>query len=169
MGHLSEDKLKSLQKFIGQEIDISKFIHTTPSRTVADEILVNGFEFENHLMHTTDQVSGFDLVELNYFILIRRNYGNLIIVIEIADKLIIEFTKRLQSYNFHFSEVLSKYPPRYNEDENPVYTLPEQFVKGYFDHETLEKKVNPVFDPYFRSSLFEENMKRLISQRPSTI
>ena len=169
MSHLSEEKLRSLQEFIGQEIDISKFIHTMPSRTVADEILANGFEFENHLMHTTDQVSGFDLVELNYFILIRRNYGNFLIVIEIADKLIIEFTKRLQSFNFHYSEALSKYPPRYNEDENPVYTLPEQFVKGYFDQETLERKVNPVFDPYFRSPLFDENMKRLTSQRPSRI
>ncbi len=168
MSHLSEEKLKFLKAFIGQEMDISKFIHTTPSRTVAEKILANGFEFENHLMHTTDQVSGFDLVELNYFILIRRNYGHFIVVIEIADKLIIEFTKQLQSFNFHFSEAFSKYPPRFNEDENPVYTLPEQFIKGYFDQQTLEKKYNPVFDPHFRSPLFEENLNRLTSQGPST-
>lgn len=168
MSQLSEEKLKSIQEFIGQDLAISKFIHTTPSRTVAEKILTSGFEFENHLMHTTDQVSGFDLVELNYFILIRRNYGNFIVVIEIADNLIVEFTKRLQSFNFHFSEALSKHPPRYNEDENPVYTLPEQFIKGYFDQQTLEKRLNPLFDPYFRSPLFEENMKRLISHNPST-
>ena len=168
MSHLSEEKLRSLQEFIGQEIDISKFIHTTPSREFAEKIIKDGFEFENHLMHTTDQVSGFDLVELNYFIMIRRNYGHFIVVIEISDNLIIEYTKRLQSFNFHFSEVLSKYPPRYNEEENPVYTLPEQFVKGYIDQETMEKKYNPVFDPYFRSPLFEKNMKWLLSQNPSS-
>jgi len=168
MSHLSEEKLKSLQEFIGQEMDISKFIHTTPSRKFAEEIITNGFKFENHLMHTTDQVSGFDLVELNYFILIRRNYGHFILVIEISDELIIEFTKQLQSFNFHFSEALSKYPPDFNEDENPVYTLPEQFVKGYFDQQTLEKRYNPVFDPHFLSPLFEENMKRLTSQSPSS-
>ncbi len=168
MSHLSEEKLRSLQEFIGQEINISKFIHTTPSLEFAEEILNNGFEFENHLMHTTDQISGFDLVELNYFIMIRKNYGQFIIVIEISDRLIVEYTKKLQSYNFHFSEVLSKYPPYFNDDENPVYTLPEQFVKGYFNLETMVKKYNPLFDPYFQSSLFEGNMKRLLSQNPSS-
>jgi hypothetical protein len=163
MSHLSEEKLKSIQEFIGLEMEISKFLHSTPSREFAEKILINGFEFENHLMHTTDQVSGFDLVELNYFLMIRRNYGQFTLVIEISDILIIDYTKRLRSFNSHFSEALSKYPPRYNEDENPVYTLPEQFIKGYFDQQTSEKIFNPKFDPYYQSPLFEENMVRLTS------
>ena len=163
MNHLSEEKLKSLQEFIGLEKEISKFLHSTPSREFAEEIMMNGFEFENHLMHTTDQISGFDLVELNYFLMIRRNYGHFTLVIEISDTLIIEFTKRLRSFNCHFSEALSKNPPRYNDDENPVYTLPEQFIKGYFDQQTFEKIYNPKFDPHYRSPLFEENIVRLTS------
>ena len=162
MGHLSEEKLKIFQEFIGLEMDISKFIHTTPSRQIAEGIIENGLEFENHLMHTTDQVSGFDLVELNYFLMIRRNYGNFTLVIEIADELITDFAKRLRAYNCHFSEALSKYPPTYNEDDNPVYILPEQFIKGYFDQKTSERVYNPVFDPYYRSAKFEENISRLI-------
>ena len=163
MGHLSEEKLKSLQDFLGHELEISKFLHSTPTREFAEEIMTNGFVFENHLMHTTDQISGYDLVELNYFLMIRKNYGHFTVVIEISDKLIVEFTKRLRSYNYHFSEALTKNPPWFNEDENPVYTLPEQFVRGYFDQLTMEKIYNPKFNPYYRSPLFEENMKRLIS------
>ncbi|UCG27709.1 MAG: hypothetical protein JSV24_12185 [Bacteroidales bacterium] len=161
MGHLSEEKLKIFQAFIGLEMDISKFIHTTPTRQYAEEIIENGFEFENHLMHTTDQVSGFDLVELNYFLMIRRNYGHFTLVIEIADILIIDYTRRLRACNCHFSEALSKNPPRYNDDDNPVYTLPEQFIKGFFDQETSERVYNPLFDPYYRSAIFEENISRL--------
>jgi len=118
-------------------------------------------------MHTTDQISGFDLVELNYFLMIRRDYGSFTIVIEISDKLILDLTKRLRSFNYHFSEALTKLPPWQNDDDNPVYTLPEQFIKGYFDQRTLEKIHNPIFDPHYISPLFEENMARLTSSEPS--
>jgi len=168
MSHLSEEKLKSLQEFIGYEIEISKFLHSTPSREFADRIMMNGFEFENHLMHTTDQISGFDLVELNYFLMIRRNYGQFTIVIEISDKLIIDFTKRLRSFNCHFSEALTKFPPRINDEDNPVYTLPEQFIKGYFNQNTLEKIHNPIFNSHYMSPLFEENIVRLTSSHQSS-
>ena len=166
MSHLSEEKLKSLREFIGYEMEISKFLHTTPSREFADGIMMNGFEFENHLMHTTDQISGFDLVELNYFLMIRRNYGQFTIVI--SDKLILDFTKRLRSFNCHFSEALTKFPPRINDEDNPVYTLPEQFIKGYFNQYTLEKIHNPIFDSHYMSPIFEENIVRLTSSNQSS-
>ena len=76
-----DKKLSYLQEFLGLEMNMSKFIHQTPTQKLAEQILNEGFEFENHLMHTTDQVSGFDLVELNYFLMIRRNYGQFTIVI----------------------------------------------------------------------------------------
>jgi hypothetical protein len=99
--------------------------------------------------------------------MIRKNYGHFTVVIEISDSIIVEYTKRLRSYNCHFSEALSKTLPHYNDDDNPVYTLPEQFVRGYFDQKTMEKITNPKFDPYYRSPLFEENIKRLISPNPT--
>ena len=159
----SESRLKKFQEFIGLEMEISKFIHQTPTRELADLIISDGFEFENHLMHTTDQISGFDLVELNYFLMIRRNYGHYTVVIEIADEIINEYTRRLKNTRFHFSEVLSKEPPRISDDDSPVYKLPEQFIKGYFDQSTLESVYNQKFDPYYRSPLFEINLNKLLS------
>lgn len=159
----SESRLKKFQEFIGLEMEISKFIHQTPTRELADLIISDGFEFENHLMHTTDQISGFDLVELNYFLMIRRNYGHYTIVIKIADELINDYTTRLKKSRFHFSEVLSKEPPRISDDDSPVYKLPEQFIKGYFDQSSLEGVYNPKFDPYYRSPLFEINLNNLLS------
>ena len=159
----SESQLKKFQEFIGPEVEISKFIHQTPTRELADLIIRDGFEFESHLMHTTDQISGFDLVELNYFLMIRRNYGHYTLVIEIADEIINEYTRRLKNTRFHFSEVLSKGPPRIGDDDSPVYKLPEQFIKGYFNQSTLESVYNPKFDPYYKSPQFEVNLNTLLS------
>lgn len=159
----SESRLKKFQEFIGPEVEISKFIHQTPTRELADLIIRDGFEFENHLKHTTDQISGFDLVELNYFLMIRRNYGHYTVVIEIADEIINEYTRRLKNTRFHFSEVLSKGPPRISDDDSPVYKLPEQFIKGYFNQSTLESVYNPKFDPYYKSPQFEINLNKLLS------
>ncbi len=159
----SKLKLKKFQEFIGLEMEISKFIHQTPTKELADLIISNGFEFENNLIYATDQIAGYDLVELNYFLMIRRNYGHYTIVIKIADKIINEYTNRLKNTRFYASEVLSKCPPWINDDDSPVYKLPEQFTKGYFDQDSLEGIYNPKFDPYYKSPQFEINFNRLLS------
>ncbi|MCD6566791.1 MAG: hypothetical protein J7K53_12705 [Bacteroidales bacterium] len=156
-----DKNLSYLQEFIGLEIHMSKFIHQTPTQKLAEQILKEGFEFENHLMHTTDQISGFDLVELNYFLMIRRNYGQFTIVIVIADELINYLIQITKSTNIHYSEILSKTLPIRKSDDTPLYTLPEQFIKGYFNQITLERIHNPKFDPYYRPPTIIENFEIL--------
>lgn len=156
-----DKKLSNLQDFIGSEIDMSKFIHQTPTQEVAERILSEGLGFENHLMHTTDQVSGFDLVELNYFLMIRRNYGQFTIVIIIADELINYLIEIIKDTNIHYSEILSKTLPMYDSEDTPIYILPEQFVKGFFNQKTLEKTLNPKFDPHYRPPTIKENFEIL--------
>lgn len=157
-----DKNLTSFQEFVGLDINMSKFIHQTPTKELAERIINEGLGFENHLMHTTDQISGFDLVELNYFLMIRRNYGQFTIVIVIADELIEELIQIIKDSNIHFSEILSKTPPRYNTDDTPVYLLPEQFIKGYFNQKTLEKTFNPKFNPHYRPPLITENFELLL-------
>lgn len=157
-----DKNLISFQEFVGLDINMSKFIHQTPTKELAERIINEGLEFENHLMHTTDQISGFDLVELNYFLMIRRNYGQFTIVIVIADELIEELIQIIKDSNIHFSEILSKTPPRYNTDDTPVYLLPEQFIKGYFNQKTLEKTFNLKFNPHYRPPLITENFELLL-------
>jgi hypothetical protein len=159
----AESKLKKFQEFIDPQVEISKFMHQTPTRELADLIIRDGFEFENHLMHTTDQISGFDLVELNYFLMIRRNYGQYTVIIEIADEIINEYTIKLKNTRFHFSEVLSIGPPWINDDDNPVYRLAKQFIKGYFNQNTLESFYNSNFNPFYKSPQFEVNLKTLLA------
>lgn len=157
----SEKKLSYLQEFIGLEINMSKFIHQTPTQELAERIINEGFEFENHLMHTTDQISAFDLVELNYFLMIRRNYGQFTIVIIIADELINFLIQIIKDTNIHYSEILSKTLPICKSEDTPIYILPEQFIKGYFNQITLERVYNPKFDPHFRPPTIIENFEIL--------
>ena len=152
-----DKKLSILQEFMGLDIHMSKFIHQTPTQELAEQILKEGFEFENHLMHTTDQISGFDLVELNYFLMIRRNYGQFTIVIVIADELINYLIQITKTTNIHYSEILSKTLPMRKSDDTPLYTLPEQFIKGYFNQITLERTHNPKFDPHYRPPTIIKN------------
>ena len=156
-----DKKLSYLQEFLGLEINMSKFIHQTPTQKLAEQIINEGFEFENHLMHTTDQVSGFDLVELNYFLMIRRDYGQFTIVIVIADELINYLIQIIKNTNIHYSEILSKTLPMCNSEDTPIYILPEQFIKGYFNQITLERILNPKFDPYYRPPTIIENFEFL--------
>ena len=156
-----DKKLSYLQEFLGLEINMSKFIHQTPTQKLAEQIINEGFEFENHLMHTTDQVSGFDLVELNYFLMIRRDYGQFTIVIVIADELINYLIQIIKNTNIHYSEILSKTLPMCKSEGTPFYTLPEQFIKGYFNQITLERILNPKFDPHYRPSTIIENFEIL--------
>ena len=156
-----DKKLLYLQEFIGLEIHMNKFIHQTPAQKLAEQILKEGFKFENHLMHTTDQISGFDLVELNYFLMIRRNYGQFTIVIVIADELINYLIQIIKNTNIHYSEILSKTLPMCNSEDTPFYTLPEQFIKGYFNQNTLERILNPKFDPHYRPPTIIENFEIL--------
>ena len=156
-----DKKLSYLQEFLGLEMNMSKFIHQTPTQELAKQIINEGFEFENHLMHTTDQVSGFDLVELNYFLMIRRNYGQFTIVIIIADELINYLIQIIRDRNIHYSEILSKTLPMYKSEDTPFYTLPEQFIKGYFNQITLERILNPKFNPHYRPHTIIKNFEIL--------
>ena len=149
------------QDFIGRDAHIFTYLHNTPTWEIAQTIMNRGFKFESHLDHTSDIVSGHDLVELKYFRLTRMRYGIYTIVIQISKSLIDYYSERLKNTHFHFSEVLSKHEAVMSQDHEPIYTLHEQFVRGCFNQQTMEKHFNPKFDPYKQLPVFEENLLRL--------
>ncbi len=142
--------------------NVSTFLHCTPSEKTARQIMEEGLVFENYLTHTSDSVSGTDLVELNYFRLIRRSYGDYTIIIQIDNKLIQDLNRKIRNTPFHFSEVLSKRLPDHLNAESLSYQLPEPFILGYFDHIHNRGKKNPRFDPCYHPSFFEKNLQILL-------
>ncbi len=156
------DTILLFRDFISGDDKLYTFLHNTETEEMARRIMEEGLHFENHLLNTSDHVSGSDLVELNYFRMIRKFYGNYTVVIQINAPLVEDFSRRLKETRYHFSEALSKTRPSYTKDENPVYVLPEQFVRGYFDHIRKTGIDNPRFDPWYFPLYFEDNLQRLL-------
>ena len=174
-GHRQERYMNNLKEQIPRDIllfrdfirgssDLYTFLHNTISEEMARHIMQGGLIFENHLLNTSDHVSGTDLVELNYFRTIRKYYGDYTVVIQMNARLVEDFSHRLRQTKYHFSEALSKTRPTYTKEDNPVYILPEQFIRGFFDHRKKKGIENPRFDPFFFPLFFEDNLQRLQRQ-----
>ncbi len=158
----SSDNILNLSHFIGKDDKLSTYLHCLNSIELAEEIMKNGFNFENHLLNTTDLVSPHDLVEVTYFMNIRKAYGNITLIIQINNMLIQSLNTKLIQTRSHFSEALTKTAPRNGPNELFVYTLPEQFIMGYFNNIDSLGVINPNFDPYYISKRFEENIQMIL-------
>ncbi|MCK4662479.1 MAG: hypothetical protein KAT68_06420 [Bacteroidales bacterium] len=164
ISHKNLDSEKNFREFIGTEPKVLTFLHNTNDEEIAKKILIEGFEFENYLDHTTDLISGNDAIELRYFKIKRGRYGNYTIVIQISRKLIDHYCLRLKNTHNHYSEVLTKIPPKKLIDRELIYTLPENFIKGYFNQETKTGIFNHKFDPFKDIPVFEENVEKLLGK-----
>ncbi len=161
----SSDNILNLSHFIGRDDKLMTYLHNLNSLELAEEIMKNGFNFENHLLSTTDLVSPDELVEVTYFMNIRKAYGNITLIIQINDELIQSINERLIHTRSHFSEALTKTAPRNGPNELFVYTLPEQFIMGYFNNIESLGVNNPNFDPYYISKRFEENIQMILKNK----
>lgn len=156
------DLIEKFQQFVGFETNVFKYLHNTPKREIAEIIMKEGFRFEKYLENSTDMITGSDIVVLRYFRYQRASYGNFTIVIHIGKNLCEHYAKRLEGTMFHFTEALSKLTEYDEEESDIIYTLPEYFIKGYFNQITGEAVPNPRFTPNYDSPMFDENVKRLI-------
>lgn len=148
--------LKQFQKFIGFSSDLYKYLHNTQCKEIARTIIREGLEFERYLENTTDLILSVDLVRLKYFNYVRGSYGNYTVVVEISKSLEEKYSQILDGTGHHFTEVLIKKIPCMGSNDELVYTLCERFVKGYFNQENGENKLNPKFNPYYDTPFFEE-------------
>ena len=153
---------REFKDFIGLTNNVLTYLHNTETEEIANKILNNGFEFEGYLDHTTDLISGDDAIELRYFQIKRGRYGDFTMVIQIAKNIIDKYCELLNDTHSHYSEVLTKKEARNSNEREPIYTLPEHFIKGYFNQKTKLGTLNPKFDPYKDIPEFEENVKKII-------
>ena len=147
--------------FIGYDADVHIHLHNTFSEETAKAILNEGFKFIKSLDYTTDYVTNTNDEEINYFIVKRKYYGKISIVIQIG----IELSKYYSSLHSEKDKILkelvfSKKSEEINEDDQYYNILNRQFIKGYYLHETHEGVYSPYFNPHQKLPDFNENINR---------
>lgn len=117
--------------FFGNEKDVATYLHTCKTEELCKEIFEEGFEFVTFYT-TTDYVTRNE-ADVVWKLNMRSPYGNFTIVIQIPVKY-----KDLES--------MTAKPVHENENGEEVYTLPREFVKGYYNRKTSEIVKNPHFN-----------------------
>jgi len=120
-------KYQSLIDFIGESKGYSIYLHTTDTVENAKSICENGLEFKD-FDKTTDSINSVDA--LVYNLNIRRDYGNFTVIIQISG-------------NISNYETISR--KGYDKNNEEIFILPPQYIKGYFDRTTYKIFANPLF------------------------
>lgn len=138
------------------------FLHNTPSISKARSILSNGFRFESQLTYSTDRINPRDPVEINYFMVERKEYGDFTVIIQIDRDLFRKYLSLADSSDMAIEDIITIDPPFMSDNDEMVYTISHYYIRGIFNNKTGEFKENPVFDPKFDSPVYTENFKRSI-------
>ncbi len=155
--------LQNLIKIIDCKNDVVTFLHNTKTKETADKIIKHGFEFQSHLDFTTDVVSAKDPITIKYFSIVRQAYGDYTIIIQISKQIIEDFSAPLVKKAHHFSEVLTVKPPIINAEEDMIYCLAPNFVKGYINVHSAEFVANPTFNSSLILPEFNQNLNRILN------
>jgi hypothetical protein len=128
------------------------FLHNTGDYETARKILKDGFMFENQLSHSTDLINPSDPVELTYFFLQRKEYGQFTIIIAFSKKSFKEYTVIAQEKNTIIEEIMSICEPILSENEEYVYKLSNKHILGFYDIINEEFTRNQSWEPAFINS-----------------
>jgi hypothetical protein len=136
------------------------YMHYTRYEEDAENIMRKGFRFANSFYKTALPVTK-DKLDM----IIKHNrqkyFGHFLIIISISNEIVTKYSadiKKADLKNISFENVLTENPPIRNENSEPIYLLPHQFVKGYINHKTGEITKNPDYDPAYNSQAFEKNL-----------
>jgi hypothetical protein len=157
------DKLfedKNLSYILDNVNDSKIYIHYTKEESDADSILKNGFRFVDSFYKTALPISN-DKLDLIIKHNSRKYFGDYLIIICIANKIIDHYTSELEKAeinNYFIENILTETSPVRNENSDSVYLLPPQFIKGYLNHRTGTIVNNPDFDPKYDSQVFRNNI-----------
>jgi len=159
---IAGDKLSDI---LSGDYNCILFLHNTNKKDIAQKILKDGFCFEDQLAYSTDRINPRDAIEINYFLVERKEYGYYTIIIEINKKLFKQYNKLAEVSGLHFEEILTITTPVLSENDEFIYTLSPHYIKGYFNNQTGELTPNSVFDPDYDSPVYLENCKRLMDEQ----
>lgn len=163
---VKKDKLfdqKILDYLFEGEKDLRLFVHYTKEEEVARKIFVEGFRFIESFDKTAEPIVN-DLVDLTYKHNVKKYYGKYIIVLGIANSIYSKYDnelKQLRIANIQVEQILTEIHPCINENQDNVYILAHQFIKGYVNYETGEITPNPAYNPSYDSLIFKANLEKL--------
>ncbi len=155
------DNIEMIYQLIGEKHDVFCFLHNTIDEKTAIKIATEGFKYEGYMEYTTDQVAPGEMIELRYFMHSRGKYGHYTMIIQIGKNLVEKYSLLLINTKYHFSMGLSIATEISSEDEI-IYQLNPQFIKGFFDHSNSRIWLNPLFAPYTDLPEFSINTKRIL-------
>jgi len=126
------------------------FMHFTKEEYVAKKILAEGFRFSDSFYKTAESITN-DKSDLQYKHSVRKLYGKYVILIGIAKSVYNKYLEQVsQSKNMSTVEqLISQKLDELDEDQEDVYLLPPQFIKGYINSETGKIVANSAFNPDF--------------------
>ncbi len=159
---METDYLIKLEEVIETGYEVVTFLHNTRDEDTAKRILIEGFHFQSHLDYTTDVVTAKDPITIKYFSMVRQAYGNYTIIIQISKELIEFYSNELRARKHHFSEILTLKEPFLGAEEDLIYCLAPNFIKGYINACTAEFIANPHFNASLIVPKFNDNLKRIL-------
>ncbi len=136
-------------------------LHNTGTIERANKIMTHGFRFESQLTYSTDRINPKDQVEINYFLVERKEYGDFTIVIEIDRNLFKKYSQLAESSDLNIEDILTYEEPYLSDNDEYVYVLSHYYIKCIFNNKTGEVRMNPVFDASFNSPDYLNNYNKL--------
>jgi len=139
------------------------YMHYTRDEADAQNILKVGFRFANSFYKTALPVTR-DKLDMVIKHNSQKYHGHFLIIISISRETVRHFTAEIKKTgikNVSFENLLTESTPLRNENGEPVYLLPLQYIKGYINHMTGEITRNPDFDPAYISPAFQKNLLEL--------
>jgi len=136
------------------------FIHYTKDEITARKIIQEGFRYTETFYNTAEQVVN-DKLDLMYKHNMYKYYGSYVVVIAISRDLFTKYANEVKArgINIYIENIFSETPPLLNENDDKVYTLPNQFVKGYVNYENGNLVFNSNFNPSYYSPIFDKNLE----------
>ncbi|MEA1887725.1 MAG: hypothetical protein U9N72_11005 [Bacteroidota bacterium] len=150
-----------LVSILARDADRILFLHNTRDEDTAREIMNKGFQFEDQLTYSTDRINPKDIVEINYFLVERKEYGKYTVIIEIDRALYKKYNKLIENSDIHFEELTTITKPVLSDNDENIYTLSHHYVKGYLDILTGKFIENRDFNPAYEPAVYLENYERL--------
>jgi tRNA splicing endonuclease len=139
------------------------YMHYTRFEADAGNILKVGFRFVNSFYKTALPVTR-DKLDMIIKHNSQKYYGHYMVIISISNETVSRFSAEIKKAglkNVSFENIITEEPPLRNENAEPVYILPNRFIKGYINHLTGEITRNPDYDPAYISPAFEKNLLTL--------
>jgi hypothetical protein len=136
------------------------FLHNTRELSVVENIMNDGFIFENQLLHSTDRVNPNEPIEITYSLFQRKDYGPFTIVIAIPKITYENYSSVSAKNEVSIEEVVTITEPYLSDNDEMIFTVSPKHILGYFDNNTSEFFQNSNWDPFFNNCISKTYKKR---------